>query len=637
MGRPYGLELEELAQTYEWAVACPIHELAEAIPLLRDYPFLSIGSGGSLTVATYWAMVQEQWTGMPAKHGTPLDLLSLPSFSNYAIGLVSARGSNPDIIKAFETASLGESRGLVAITFAESSKLANRGKGHPWARVVNFHPPIGKDGFLATNSLVSFMVLIHRAYAAAADREISLPTKLPAPRTTGTLLALSPTTYSILYAGWATPAAMDIESKLVEGGLADVHYADLRNFAHGRHHWLARRGQNTTVVALVTPEWCELVDKTLAVLPPSTRIVRLESSNDGPLGAVELVNGGLALIGEIASLQAFDPGRPRVPEFGRKLYRMNLNSISKRHHVKPSTDLLLRRKLGRPPTRWPARTIAASKEELVRYLDTLRTARFHGVVFDYDETLCPSANRFGRLPIDVSSALKRITASGVALGIASGRGRSVGKAMRESLEEDDWDKIIVGYYNGGCVLRLSAGEPPRSGEMHPSLADFYANLGENVHLQEICEIEPRPCQITLTPREDVPSAWVLEMVLELVTVHGPPDISVTRSSHSIDILGPGVSKLSVVDACIDQIAEKVEDGKILRVGDSGTWSGNDLHLLSTPLSLSVADCPMNLGWAWNLAAPGRRGPQATLDYLNIMRFDRRSFSLDIDRLVEVVS
>ena len=73
---------------------------------------------------------------MPAKHGTPLDLLALPSFSNYSIGLVSARGSNPDIVKAFESASLGESRGLVAITFAESSKLANHGKKYPWARVV---------------------------------------------------------------------------------------------------------------------------------------------------------------------------------------------------------------------------------------------------------------------------------------------------------------------------------------------------------------------------------------------------------------------------------------------------------------------------------------------------------------------
>ncbi len=636
MGRAYSVELEELAQTYEWATQCPIQELAEAIHDLRDHPFLAIGSGGSLTAAAYWAMVQEQWTGMPAKHGTPLDLLALPSLSNYSIGLASARGSNPDIVKAFESASRGEPRGLVAITFAEGSKLANQWKKYPWARLVNFRPPIGKDGFLATNSLLSFMVLIHRAYAAAAGREVFLPSRLPKPQRIGPPLVPSPTTYSILYAGWAAAAAMDLESKLVEGGLADVHYADLRNFAHGRHHWLARRGETTTVVALVTPEWSELADKTLAVLPPNTRTVRLESSNDGPLGAIELVNGGLSLIGEIASLQAFDPGRPRVPQFGRRLYRMSVSSTS-RHHAKPSTDLLLRRKLGGLPARWPASTVATSKEALVRYLDTLRTTEFQGVVFDYDETLCPKANRFSCLPPDISTALTRIVDHGITLGIASGRGRSVRQAMRESLEQEAWERVIVGYYNGGCVLRLSEGDPPRHGDMDPSLASFNATLEGHSHLKDVCEIESRPYQITLTPRGNVPLVWILDLILELAAVDGPPGIAVTRSSHSIDVLGPGVSKLSVVNACIAQITEREEKSNVLRVGDSGRWSGNDLHLLSTPLSLSVADSPMNPSWAWNLAAPGRTGPQAALDYINAMEFGSGTFTLEIGRLVEAVS
>ena len=173
--------------------------------------------------------------------------------------------------------------------------------------------------------------------------------------------------------------------------------------------------------------------------------------------------------------------------------------------------------------------------------------------------------------------------------------------------------------------------------MAPSLASFCNLLQEHPQLSGICEIEPRPYQITLTPQGNVPTTSVLELILELARVDGSPDISVTRSSHSIDVLGPGVSKLSVVDACIDQMAEKGEAGKILRFGDSGTWIGNDLHLLSTPLSLSVADCPVNPSWAWNLASPGHRGPQATLDYINIMQFGQGCFSLDIDGLVERMS
>ena len=46
---------------------------------------------------------------------------------------------------------------------------------------------------------------------------------------------------------------------------------------------------------------------------------------------------------------------------------------------------------------------------------------------------------------------------------------------------------------------------------------------------------------------------------------------------------------------------------------------------------------MNPSWAWNLAAPGRRGPQAALDYIDAMEFGSGIFTLDIDRLVEAVS
>ena len=169
--------------------------------------------------------------------------------------------------------------------------------------------------------------------------------------------------------------------------------------------------------------------------------------------------------------------------------------------------------------------------------------------------------------------------------------------------------------------------------MAPALANFCDLLQKHLQLPEMCEIEPRPYQITLTPRANVPITSVLELILELKAVNGTLGVSVTRSSHSVDVLGPGVSKLSVVEACLNQITENGEEAHILRVGDSGAWCGNDLHLLSTPFSLSVADCPKNLSWAWNLAAPSHRGPQAALDYINIMQFSRGSFSLGIDRLV----
>ena len=36
--------------------------------------------------------------------------------------------------------------------------------------------------------------------------------------------------------------------------LGNVQISDFRNFAHGRHHWLAKRRETTGVLALLTPE-----------------------------------------------------------------------------------------------------------------------------------------------------------------------------------------------------------------------------------------------------------------------------------------------------------------------------------------------------------------------------------------------
>ena len=118
---------------------------------------------------------------MPAKHGTPLDLLALPSLSNYSIGLVSARGSQSrHRQRRSRLHHLANQRTGRDNTRCEFETCEPR-EEIPLDQSRQLHPPIGKDGFLATNSLLSFMVLIHRAYAAAAGREITLPSRLPEP------------------------------------------------------------------------------------------------------------------------------------------------------------------------------------------------------------------------------------------------------------------------------------------------------------------------------------------------------------------------------------------------------------------------------------------------------------------------
>lgn len=634
VGRPYAKELQEFGQTYLWAIDIPIDDLANPIEYSGGFPLLSIGSGGSLTVAAFWSMIHEYFTGHPAKYGTPLELLAAMSVRPYAIGLVTARGTNPDIVQAFQTASSGEPKGLIVLTFAKGSRFDKQVQMNESADIARFAPPTARDGFLATNSLLASMVLLYRAYCSTRMMAPKLPASLPMSSIDGA--PTSRATYSILYAGWGTAAAIDLESKLIESGLADVHHADVRNFAHGRHHWLAKRAAHTTIVALVTPTWADLFDRTLALLPPEVDVIQLRASEDGPLAAIELVTGAMHLIGRISSNQGADPGRPKVPEFGRRLYHLPLKGFHQATR-RPSIVTLLSRKLGDSVGRGQRSATITAKQALRSYLDVLRSTTFRGIVFDYDGTLSNAKYRNAPLLPAIVTALTEIADNGINIGVASGRGRSVGDTLRQGLDRRIWNAVLVGYYNGGDIRRLDAGPPLRTGISSSKFREFFERIQSQRQIAEICSIEARPKQITLIPTDIEFLPAIHELVLELMLTGGPPDISVTRSSHSIDVIDSGVSKQSVVEECHKAVSIGHLAGEILRIGDSGNWCGNDFTLLSSPLGLSVDKCPRNSLWAWNLASPGHIGPDATLDYVKAMRFDNSSFKLDVDALVGDIS
>ena len=583
-------------------------------------------------MAAYWAMVHELWTAIPSKFGTPLDFLSTPTIAPYASALISARGSNPDILRACQGAALCEAKAAVILSLTRGSKLEACCQSHPWMNFVQFQSPTKRDGFLATNSLLAFAVLILRAYCRALGGDCTLPVALPEAEMGEIVEESPPSTYSLLYASWGMVAARDIESKLVESGLASVHFTDVRNFAHGRHYWLTRHSSSTSVITLESPAWERLFERTLALLPPCVPVIRIRAAHDGPLGALELLTSGFRVVGRLAALRGIDPGRPSVPQFGRRLYHMPV-PLPKQATGPLSSDLVLRRKFGDAFHNWPEGTRRLFITALKKYLQTLRGTSFGAVVFDYDETLCPSASRFGRLPNEILSALLNVMDNGIAIGIASGRGRSVWHSLRGSLPESVWGQVVVGYYNGGLVLGLNEDEPPCEAAVAPALIRVHEILKGSPQVALFGEMTVRPWQITLAPHPNIPLSALHEIVLELLAVSDTSGASALRSSHSVDVVPVGTSKLKVVDACSNRLASGGRSAAVLCIADSGKWFGNDLHLLSGPLSLSVNECPITASGAWNLAPRGSRGPQATLAYIQAMRFEHDSFRIDVDRLV----
>jgi len=633
LGKPYATELEALNETYTRSFALPVHPLGVLVRSAAHLPLISIGSGGSLTSAHFAAFLHTVHTGRLAKAMTPLELVSSPAaLRDLAVLVLTAGGRNPDILGCFEQL-LQRDAALIGVVCARKDTPLAQTAVASRVPVYDFELPTGKDGFLATNTLLATCVLLARAYRHAWSEDDSLPPRLEDllhPGVTsaeflGDLRRRSRALWGretmLIIHGYATqPAAIDLESKFTEAAIGHAQVADYRNFAHGRHHWLARHGDASGVLAFVTPSDRELADKTLRLLPEEVAVLRVDLREDGVTGGLAALTLAVHLAGMAGEARGIDPGRPTVPPFGRKIYHLRaMPSPPSFPEMNEGEVTAIERKARASIITLSAQgRLQSWREAHATFLHALRAASFGAVVFDYDGTLCDASERFTGQLHQVSQQITRLLESGISVGIATGRGKSVRKDLRQALNDSAlWKRALVGYHNGSEIAFLDDDtQPPVGGNLDESLRSVEAAIRAHAWLTRIAKYEGKNRQITLegVPAEAAEEAW--EAVEELLREIGRPGVTALRSSHSIDVLAPGVSKRALVERLRGTVRAATT---ILCIGDRGRWPGNDFSLLSEPLSLSVDEVSSDKKTCWNLAGPGRRCVEATLHYLRAMR------------------
>lgn len=324
MGKPYMEELKQLPAVHDWALDVDVSGLAKFVNASALLPLSAVGSGGSLTAAAFAAMLH-RWTGQPARHVTPQMLVWEPSRVKCATLLLSAGGRNPEILDAL--ADSGEPTGIVCAS--EGNPLIRLAP--PEAYVHAASPPTGRDGFLATNTLLATCVWLAREYGRHVRHLYEYDWKWNTLMEEGFDTAVDRAAWKVagrkhilvLCDACGLPAAVDMESKLHESGMAAVQVTDWRNFAHGRHNWLAVNGSETAIVSLVTVQSDELAARTLDIIPKEIPVARLEAGRRGAFGTLNLLVKAMHLVGGIGAYSGIDPGRPKVAEFGRRIHHMN--------------------------------------------------------------------------------------------------------------------------------------------------------------------------------------------------------------------------------------------------------------------------------------------------------------------------
>lgn len=650
MGKPYSSELLELSNTYTWALQLPIDDLVTAIANCDALPLLCIGSGGSLTAAYFAAQLHEHYTGQVAKAVTPLEVVSAaPNFRNTAALVLSAGGRNPDVLGALKYIAEAEPIRLITVCSRKKSPLGQLAKTYCYVDLIEFVVPAGKDGFLATNSLLAFLVLLSRAYATTYSKNQTLPATLAELLHPNQVFAdfysdlykralslWDKKTLIVLYGPTARSTAVDVESKFTEAALGSTQLADYRNFAHGRHHWLAKHEGTSGIVAIVTKTDQDIAEKTLRHIPKEIPITRLSTEHAGDNALIATFLSALYLVRFAGDARGIDPGRPGVPAFGRKLYHLRVyGQLTSSHKPLTKEIAAIERKTGKT---WKALQLSDEldqwREAYRNFVSSLSNAKFRGLIFDYDGTLCDDRERFVGLSNEISSQLERLLKNKVVLGVATGRGKSVKQTLRECLPKKLWGNVFIGYYNGADIGPLTSEDQPDGQE---TLCEWLMPVREAIStaplITRLAQCTYRRYQITVEPYSNLDRGQLFDAVQQMVQGLGLSGVIAVRSTHSIDILAPGISKRNLVKV-IQQYIGKPDSQQILCIGDQGQFPGNDFVLLQEPYSLSVNESSADLYTCWNLAPQGYRGKQATEYYLQSLTTPRTGICTLIEEVAK---
>ncbi|TXI51518.1 MAG: hypothetical protein E6Q50_00020 [Lysobacter sp.] len=623
MGRSYRDELTELTATQAEVPAAAPGQLAALAAASSETGLVVVASGGAKVVAEWACRMQRMAFGCAAVAMTPLEYAVLPVPVRATTWLVSAGGRHPDIMQAAQVAARRGDRCVVGVIGQSASPLQAYLEAELRSEIVTLHLPPGCDGFLATNSVWAMACALAKAYVRW------LPSKAPLDdahcarlmawgvdaATAVAHLCRDDLELVVLHDAWTSLGAQDLEARLTETALANLWISDFRNFGHGRHYWIAERGDRTVLVALIPPSAKVLATPTLALLPSTVQTLPVQTPEDGIAAGLASLAWSIHATAQWAAGTGCDPGRPGVPRFGEQLYEGGFP------YPEPAPVDTDRYALLRKVPSAAAANSDSWRAALNTARVTLHRTPVHAVVMDYDGTLVDSPKRYQPLDERIVSELRRLLDLGVIVGVATGRGDSIQRELRTALPDPrHWPRVIIGYHNGAKVLRLDEVAPELDGApSHPQLRAACDVLMRELDAIGLGALRYREHQLTVTPvaGQSLTHAW--RATRECLDRHGMDGIRVWLSSHSVDVLSPVCSKLHVVERAAELAG--CASGAVLRIGDRGAWPGNDWELLAAPLCLSVDECSSDPLAGWNLAPPRVKGMRATAHWLQRLQPD----------------
>lgn len=636
----FSSKLDTLDKTVELIVGSDISALTRALKLGSKKTAYAIGSGGSLISAHFLAGCRSDLSDQPTIVQTPMEfVLDDSDLGNCQVWLFSGRGENAD---AHAAAIAACTRGCSDIHIVTSNAAASvfeqlPDRGYRKHVLATFEE---KDGFLSTHSLIAVVAAVlqaahnslHRGEAGYSPLEEFI-NEIRLRRGVSRVQEYTERfgriradhTLIILADPRLRAASIALETSLWETALCPVQSTDFRNFAHGRHVWLHKRADQTFVLSITGRQslagWLEIERE----IPQSLRRHHIDYGNTGRLQQATAIVDALLIVEAIGSRNAVDPAKPGVGAFAKSIYDGSALKVTARDLTRPVRNKLRSvRRFGTLDVEWDP------VSGFQNFSERLRSARFHGLVLDYDGTVVPTHARLDPPDRQLIGELERLLGSGLKLGFATGRGGSVGDVLRDNIDDKYQSSILIGYYNGGYLRPLNVNienDPPEAAEVIEVMTGWVAE--RNHLLKKPIKLE-NTVQISITIDDSENSLQFIDELKSAPLVLSK-DVRVVFSEHSVDIGLPGNSKLNVVSAL--GASTFVEPSHILCIGDSGGPYGNDFELLGHPHGVSVRDVCHRQEMCWSVFDTIIDGPDALHAILRALTpISDGIFKLDVQKL-----
>jgi len=303
----------------------------------RGTPILFIGSGGSLSAATFGEYLVLKSYGIPSKAVSPYQFENFEVLElSTPVCLLSYGGNNPDILGASLRLAKDHSKNCVVMCGDKNSKLFKIAEKKGWQTIKL--PGQEKRAFVSTvgmlamiSSLTALLVpedsirlvrrffefenlrgVIQRAEKISIEQSNLIAKNIPKNKLHLVCVA----------SGWGMPALTDFESKIVEGGVCTIEVSEMKNFTHGRYINTFYYRDNRAMIIFESPEERELslfLQKKFKRYIHPTLVVKTEYT--GVLGAIELMIKSLYLAWYIGEKRGIDIASPRkYPPEARGLY-----------------------------------------------------------------------------------------------------------------------------------------------------------------------------------------------------------------------------------------------------------------------------------------------------------------------------